>query len=101
MSVNNKSQTQAPFSKTRRTTASTHSAEALQSWLVERLAKHLDVPPQEIDIQRSFASYGLGSMSAVRLSGELESHLGRTISPTLTWDFPTIEQVAAHLASEP
>jgi acyl carrier protein len=90
----------APFAKSRRPAATTHTAEALQAWLVERLAAHLAVPTTEIDVRQSFASYGLGSMSAVRLSGELEAHLGREISPTLTWDYPTIEAVAKHLASE-
>ncbi len=78
----------------------TPSARAISNWLVDRMARHLDVDRDEVDTQRPFADYGLGSMAAVKLSGDLERYLGREVSPTLTWDFPTIEQAAQHLADE-
>jgi acyl carrier protein len=73
--------------------------EAIRSWLVERLAGHFEIAPEEIDVRETFSNYGLDSRTAVGLSGELERWLGRSLSPTLVWDYPTIELVARHLAS--
>ncbi|HSG44978.1 MAG TPA: amino acid adenylation domain-containing protein, partial [Anaerolineales bacterium] len=42
----------------------------------------------------------LGSIQAVSLTGDLEVFLDRTLSPTLAWDYPTIELLADHLASD-
>jgi acyl carrier protein len=73
--------------------------DAIRVWLVERLATQFAVAPEEIDVRETFSNYGLDSRTAVSLSGELERWLGRTLSPTLVWDYPTIELVARHLAS--
>jgi len=48
-----------------------------------------------------FTFYGLGSVQAVSLTGDLESSWGRTLSPTLAWDYPTIELLANYLANDP
>jgi acyl carrier protein len=71
---------------------------AIQAWMVNRLAKQLEVDPAEIDVREPFQSYGLGSRTALSISGELERWLRRRLSPTLLWDYPTIEQLAGHLA---
>ena len=54
--------------------------------------------PDGIDPTLPFAYYGLDSVAAVGVSGALEALLGRKLPPTLTWDYPTIELLAAHLA---
>jgi len=76
------------------------SAETIQAWLVSRLARELRVEPHEIDSRDPFSYYGLDSRTAVTLSGELEDWLGRRLSPTLLWDYPTIEALARYLAQE-
>ena len=77
------------------------SREAIQAWLVNRLARHLEMDPEEIDVCEPLSSYGLDSRTAVGLSGELESLLRRPLSPTLAWDYPTIELMATYLAQGP
>ncbi len=69
------------------------------NWLVSQLSETLNLPPAEIDIRQPFASYGLDSAQAVSLTGDLEVWLGRKLSPTLAWDYPTIEQLAEYLAA--
>jgi acyl carrier protein len=71
---------------------------AIEAWLVERLATHFEIAPQEIDVHETFSNYGLDSRTAVGLSGELERWLGRLLPPTLVWDFPTIGLMAKNLA---
>jgi amino acid adenylation domain-containing protein/thioester reductase-like protein len=75
------------------------SAEAIRSWLVARIAAMLELEPTAIDPRQPFTFYGLGSVQAVSLTGDLEVFLNRTLSPTLAWDYPTIELLASHLAN--
>ncbi len=77
------------------------SAEAIQTWLISALAELLEIKPQQIDVQESLAYYGLNSVEAVTISGDLSDWLGRDISPNVVWDYPTIAAIAQYLASEP
>ncbi|MEC4812786.1 MAG: acyl carrier protein [Scytonema sp. PMC 1069.18] len=77
----------------------TFSTEELQAWLISKVSEELELNPEDIDIQEPFAGYGLNSMTAVSLSGDLESLLGMKLSATLAWDYPTIEALANHLVS--
>jgi len=70
----------------------------IESWLVDHLAAQLRLPPQRIDVLHPFVDYGLDSVQAVSLTGDLESWLGRDLSATLVWDYPTIRALAAYLA---
>ncbi|HEU4597573.1 MAG TPA: acyl carrier protein [Pyrinomonadaceae bacterium] len=72
----------------------------IQNWLVKRLAELIKVSPEEVDIQEPFANFGLNSIDAVSLSGDLEDLLRCRLSATLLWDFPTIETLSHHLAGE-
>ncbi len=79
----------------------TATEKAIREWLVLHIAEWLQLSPEKIDTREVLASYGLDSVTAVRLSGELEESLGRKISPTLVYDYPTIEALARHLAATP
>ncbi len=70
----------------------------LQTWLAERIAHYLNKSSEEIDLTLPFSFYGLDSVAALGLSGELEERLRVKLPPTLTWDFPTIESLSRHLA---
>jgi acyl carrier protein len=70
----------------------------IQSWIIERLAVRLDTPAADIDPKRPFSAYGMDSMNALKLAGELEDWLDVELPATLVWDFPTVEQMAYHLA---
>src|SRR5579859_3849255 len=76
------------------------SLSMIQDWLVARLAAYLDLEPSSIDIHASFASYGLPSVDAVGLSGDLEDWLGRELSPTLAYDYPSIVLLAGYLVGD-
>jgi acyl carrier protein len=74
--------------------------ESIQAWLISQLAERLEIVPDEIDIQSSFESYALESAEALVLLSKLEKHLGRSLSPTLLWNYPTIEALAQRLAED-
>ena len=72
----------------------------IRSLLIESVARYTDTDAQEIDPGYPFIDYGLDSVAAVLLSADLEDRLGIEIRPTVAWDFPTIEKLAAHLAEQ-
>lgn len=77
------------------------SVDVIQAWLVSKLSERLGIEPDEIDVREDFAGYGLGSMEAVSVAGELAVWLGRELSPALAYEHPTIETLARHLAKSP
>lgn len=72
----------------------------LEDWLCEKIAAEIGVSADEVDRDEAFAAFGLDSMQAVALSGELETLLGRRLAPTLLWDHPSVTRLAAHLTAE-
>ena len=76
------------------------SAAELADWFVSQLSGELGVPATDIDPSRPFAYYGLDSVRAIRLTAALESWLGREVSPTLPYEYPTIDLLSRHLAEE-
>lgn len=77
-----------------------YDATAITSWLVAQLAERLDLPVEDIEIHKDFTEYGLNSIEAVNLSGNLENFLGRRLDPTLLWDYPNIHALALYLAAQ-
>ncbi len=70
----------------------------IESWLVENIAQRLGVNNSEVDIEEPFASLGLDSVQAVRLSADLEDYLDLKLSPTLIYDYPNISSLAGYLS---
>lgn len=75
-------------------------AEAIAAWLAARIGGPLGLAASAVDVRKPFASFGLGSLQAVTLAAELERWLGRSLSPTLVYEYPTIEALARHLADD-
>lgn len=75
------------------------SAGEIRTWIAGQLSTMLDLPRADIDIGAPFSAFGLDSLKAVSLAGELETWLGRELPPTLLWDYPSIDALATHLAT--
>lgn len=58
----------------------------------------LGMSASEIDVDTPLEHYGLDSLQAVQLSGDLESIIKKKMSPTLAWDYPTINDIVLQLA---
>ena len=69
----------------------------LRQWLTERVADYLERPPAEIDPTVKLRDYGLNSIHALGLCVDIEETVGLLVEPTLAWDHPTIDTIAAHL----
>ncbi|MCC6191127.1 MAG: amino acid adenylation domain-containing protein [Anaerolineales bacterium] len=70
----------------------------LEAWLAATIAARLNLAPAAIDRDTPFVEYGLDSAQAVGVAGELGEWLGRSVPPTLAWDYPTVGLLARHLA---
>ena len=69
----------------------------IRDWLVSAIARTSRLPAGQIDPARTFDTFGLNSLQAVTLSGDLEEWYGQELSPTLFWDYPTIDRLVAYL----
>ncbi|MDN3022224.1 acyl carrier protein [Streptomyces sp. S.PB5] len=81
------------------TVPSTHTERTLTDWLAQRVAEYLRTPPSEIDPAVPLAQYGLDSVAALSLCGDVEDAFGVQIDPTAAWDYPTVRALAGHLLS--
>jgi thioester reductase-like protein len=74
------------------------SAEAIEDYLIEQLAKQLKVRPDDIDTREPFNHFGLESRQALVLLAELERFMGIILAPTLIWSYPTIAALTEYLS---
>lgn len=93
-------QVQNYSSKPSEATGENSPTEAIQSWLVAQLAEELSLDPSSIEVSEPLTRYGLDSIDAVTLVGDLEDWLDLELPSTLFWDHPTIEKSAQFLVSE-
>jgi acyl carrier protein len=74
------------------------SVDLIKSWLFDWLAQELRIDRETIDSRQSFLSYGMDSVQAMTMVGDLEANLEVRLPPTLAWDYPDIQTLSAHLA---
>lgn len=79
-------------------TTETTPTQALQEWLVNQLAAQLSLEASSISVTEPLTRYGLDSIDAVTMVGDLEDWLDLELPSTLFWDHPTIEKSAHYLA---
>ena len=77
-----------------RTTAVGPTRENVRAWLVARVAHYLDEPPEAVDAETPLARYGLDSVYAFALGGEIEEVWGVAVEPTLIWDVEDLAELA-------
>ncbi|MFD5572531.1 acyl carrier protein [Streptomyces cadmiisoli] len=70
----------------------------LEGWLTERVAFHLHRSPREIDPDTPLADYGIDSVAAISICGEIEEHFRLAVAPTVAYDYPTVHAIGGHLA---
>ncbi|EOD64939.1 type I polyketide synthase, partial [Amycolatopsis vancoresmycina] len=65
-------------------------AAAIRAWLTARIG--------DVDPGRPLHETGLSSRDATTLAADLGRFVGRTLAPTLVWQYPTITALADHLS---
>ncbi|WP_316762754.1 acyl carrier protein [Streptomyces herbicida] len=74
------------------------NAPDLELWLTERVAFHLHRACDEIDPDTPLADYGIDSVAAISICGEIEQRYRIAVAPTIAYDFPTVHAITGHLA---
>jgi acyl carrier protein len=72
--------------------------QGLRDWAKNHLAQLLAIAPESIRLDTTFADYGLDSVDAVLMAGELEDALGREIDPASFLQYDTFEQMIEAMA---
>lgn len=68
------------------------------NWLVARLAELLGLPAREVPTDEPFTGLGVSSLQAVELSDTLQRWAAVELSPTVAYDYPSVDEIAAHVA---
>jgi acyl carrier protein len=76
------------------------SAQEIEGWIVDRVARLTGAPPQEVDPHEPVRRYGLDSVALVSLVTDLEEWVGYRFTSNPFDDQPTIAALAAFLADE-
>ena len=79
----------------------TQQEKNIETWLIQWLSKHLDLPSEHVNPNKAFADYGLDSVTGVELAQDLSDFLNvsEPLEATLAWSFPTMRSLSRHLAS--
>lgn len=75
------------------------SKAGLTEWITTWLRTELSLPEGAVELAAPFTRFGMDSVHAMMMTGDLEEHLGLRLSPTVTWDHPTIDALSSHLAT--
>ncbi|MEV6108112.1 acyl carrier protein [Streptomyces sp. NPDC051940] len=67
-------------------------------WLLDRLSLYLRRAPDSIEPTVPLAEYGMDSVAALSLCGDIEDEFGLDVEPTLLWDHPTVDSLTGYLA---
>jgi acyl carrier protein len=76
----------------------TLSESEIRQWCIHRLASTLNVPANRIDPQAKFARLGMDSATSVFFLVEIEEWLGLELPSDTVFEYPTIAELARHLA---
>jgi acyl transferase domain-containing protein/acyl-CoA synthetase (AMP-forming)/AMP-acid ligase II/acyl carrier protein len=72
----------------------------LCEWLAVRISEMMQIKKDSIDLNEPFAVYGMDSLKAVQLSGDLETLLERELPSALVYDYPNINSLAGFLSAD-
>ena len=76
------------------------SYQMILQWISIRLAEIVKINIDQVDPQLPFDRYGLDSLSAVTLIGELGDWLQLELDPSIVYDYPTIEQLSKYVSEQ-
>jgi acyl transferase domain-containing protein/acyl carrier protein len=70
----------------------------LQEWLTDHFGKKLGIDSKLIELGKPFASYGLSSVVAVEMTGEIGEKFGIELSPVLFYQYSNFLSLSKYLA---
>ncbi|KZW99784.1 hypothetical protein JL49_15650 [Pseudoalteromonas luteoviolacea] len=74
--------------------------EFVQNVLFDIASIALDMAPNELDAEESFADYGVDSILAIQMLDEINAKFDLNLPATLLFDYPSIETLSKHIIAE-
>ena len=74
------------------------SASEIAEWIAARVAGEMKIAPSEIDLNQDLTTFGMDSIAAFTLTGDLAEWLDRDLRATLMWEYPSIQALAEYLS---
>jgi acyl carrier protein len=71
----------------------------IREWCIAYMTRTVDDPATVVAADVTFAEMGLDSATAAYFIVELEEWLGCELAPELVFDYPTIAELARHIAN--
>jgi acyl carrier protein len=75
------------------------SAQHIENWIIDHLGRILGKAPSALDRSTPIVDFGVDSATAIGLTGALSDWLDYELDPTLLYEYPTIAELAAFVAS--
>ncbi len=74
------------------------SRDLIVTWIRDYLQRALDLKREALDDDAYFSDYGVDSMFAVVMTGDIREWIRKDISPTALYEYPTVNKLADHVA---
>jgi phthiocerol/phenolphthiocerol synthesis type-I polyketide synthase D/polyketide synthase PksN len=62
--------------------------------IIEFICRETNLSDDEVDSDINFGAFGMSSVTSTKLIGILEDKLSVCLSPTMIFDFPTIDELS-------
>ncbi|ACY13414.1 hybrid non-ribosomal peptide synthetase/type I polyketide synthase [Haliangium ochraceum] len=71
-----------------------------EDYVRRQLAQVIGIAEDQLPLRRPLTEMGLDSLTGLELRNRLEAGVGKKLSATLAWSYPTIEALAGHLLEQ-
>ena len=82
------------------TTQTARSYEEIKEWMINEVAKILGIEADAVDTDREFFSFGIDSIVAFSVIGDLCEWIGKELPATLLWEYPTINSLSQYISEK-
>jgi acyl carrier protein len=72
----------------------------IEQFIIQQLARILGSRPGDLDTALSLPELGLDSLMGLELRNKIRRTLDLQLSATIAWSFPTLAELARHVADE-
>ena len=72
----------------------------ISDWITNKFSLIFKIPYDQIDIHKNLADYGLDSINAIAVTGELEEIFEIELPSSLLWNYNTILKIAEYISSQ-
>ena len=74
--------------------------EKIQNYLIKRVSEAVEINPDDMVINKTFSEYSIDSSAGIALSGDIEEEFNLKLSPTLLFEYPTVEKLSKYLLKQ-